>query len=461
MPPTDLIHALRLAAICAFLIAGIPLHAQENPQAGPESADRESRQVEQVIKIAFRLEGEVGMVRGTIESWGSDGLKGSFGGHDWDELDDSSLRRIYQRLMDRRSSTDWVLLGELQLRRDGPVAERNAGMAFKRALQLEPTVAPEVEEDWQRVALYKEERAELERIRAAEQLREGLPEGVNWTATPWPTLTDEEQDAAIAEMERHSRELLHRAGFPDAQPIHSEYFLVYSDLNPAMTARITRDLDLMYAQLAKLLGLPGAGGKPLNLFWGKASIIICQDEDQFRLIEAQAFNQMTPPGVVGLCHCIGPKVFVNTFHDPDADKFASVLIHETVHGIMHRFITPARLPTWANEGFAEWVANQAVPGHVDASRRPQGLDFVRRGGNLAEVMAMSYQAGTWPGPNAVGYAVGYILVDLLIEKNPREFADWVRSIKAGEPWRQAFEKQFGVPADALAVRARQWFMTND
>ena len=229
---------------------------------------------------------------------------------------------------------------------------------------------------------------------------------MNWTATPWPTLTDEEQDAAIA-MERHSRELLHRAGFPDAQPIHSEYFLVYSDLNPAMTARITRDLDLMYAQLAKLLGLPGAGGKPLNLFWGKASIIICQDEDQFRLIEAQAFNQMTPPGVVGLCHCIGPKVFVNTFHDPDADKFASVLIHETDHGIMHRFITPARLPV-GERGCR--MGREPVPAMSTRAADPR-VSTSCGGGQPAEVMAMSYQAGTWPGPNAVGYAVGYILVD--------------------------------------------------
>ena len=212
----------------------------------------------------------------------------------------------------------------------------------------------------------------------------------------------------------------------------------------------------------QLLGLPGTAGKPLNLFWGKASIIICADEDQFRLIEAQAFNQMTPRGVLGLCHCMGPRVFVNTFRDPDDQKFSSVLVHETVHGIMHRFITPARLPTWANEGFAEIVANATVRNStVDQTRRPQGLDYIRNAGRIDQVMAMNYEDGTWPGENAVGYAVGYLLCDLMLDRNRQGFADWIKAVKAGKDWREAMAAHYGASAEKVADYAADWYRTND
>ena len=454
MVPLDLILALRLTLIS--LVPGVGLYAQSPPDAAP------SRAVEPAVKIAFRLEGSSGMVRGTIEAWDEKGLQGSFGRHSWDELDLSSLRRVYQRLMDRRNAEDWVLFGELQLRRDDKAADRSAETAFLRAANLAPDMEKPIEAARARVREHERARAEADRQRATEQLREGLPEGVTWTAAPWPHLTDLEQAAAVTTMREETEQLLERAGFPDARPIETEYFLIYSDLAEADTRELVRYLDRMYLDVAELLGLPGTAGKPLNLFWGKASIIICADEDQFRLIEAQAFNQMTPPGVLGLCHCIGPRVFVNTYRDPDDLKFSSVLVHETVHGIMHRFITPARLPTWANEGFAEIVANATVRNSpVDGSRRPQALHFIRNAGRIDEVMAMSYEDGTWPGQNAVGYAVGYLLCDFMLDRNTQGFADWIKAVKAGQDWRKAMIAHYGASAEKVAAYAAEWYRTND
>ena len=177
MLPPDLILALRLAVIS--LLPGAALWAQE-PDPGPK------RPVDPPVKIAFRLEGERSMVRGTIDSWDRNAVFGSFGSHAWDELDLSSLRRIYQRLMDRRSAEDWILLGELQLRREDEAADRNAETAFQRAAKLSEGTDSLIEAARERVRELERLRAEADRLRAAEQLREGLPEGVAWTAAPWP-----------------------------------------------------------------------------------------------------------------------------------------------------------------------------------------------------------------------------------------------------------------------------------
>jgi hypothetical protein len=76
-------------------------------------------------------------------------------------------------------------------------------------------------------------------------------------------------------------------------------------------------------------------------------------------------------------------------------------------------------------------------------------------------MALSGKDGTWPGDNAIGYSVGYIMVDLMIATGQTKFGSWVRAIKGGKPWQKALAEDFGVSAPALAASAAQWYRTND
>jgi hypothetical protein len=98
---------------------------------------------------------------------------------------------------------------------------------------------------------------------------------------------------------------------------------------------------------------------------------------------------------------------------------------------------------------------------VDANRRPQGLAFFRAGGDATKVMAMDGQKGTWPGDNAIGYSVGYLLVDLMIADRPQKFGMWVKSVKGGAPWQKALAEDFGVAPAMLSQSASQWYRTND
>lgn len=423
-----------------------------------ENAPEGERTLEESLKVAFRLEDGNEIVQGTLERWDSVGVSGSFGRHAWDDIELSTFRRLFQRVMDRKNAADWILFGELQLRRAEEKADRHAKIAFDRAGRLDPSASAEIESARARALEVDRVRKELERMREEEKMREELPEGAEWAAKPWPVLNDAEQAQAIMEMKVASDELLTKARYPDVQPVETKYFLLYSDLSPRETAILARELDEMYAEVGKILGLPPG----LNLFWGKASILICSSKDQFRLIEAQAFNQMIPEGVTGLCHCIGPRVFVNMYRQSDDYQFGATLVHETVHGIMHRYLSPQRLPTWANEGFSEYVAAIVFNGSpVDSARRPQALDFIRNGGNISRVMAMNYKDGSWPGENAIGYAVGYVVCDLMIRQHPVGFKAWVHAVKAGKPWRQALTEDFGSDADRVAWLTRDWHLSND
>lgn len=410
------------------------------------------------IRIAIRLLDDGGVSQVLVEKWDSVGIHGSFGTHDWNALEYLSLKRTFQKFMDRASGADWLALGELQLQRDDPRGDKDSEASFVQALRRDPSLEAAIDAARSRALEVDRLREEAARIEAARKLREGLPDGVTATARPWPILDDAQQAEAVAVMRKESQALLEEAGFENAQPVETRYFLVYSALAPRQTASLVRQLDAMYGKVAELLGIPNG----LNLFWGKASIFICRTSDEFRLIEAQAFKNMVAPGVIGLCHQRGPKVFVNTFRAEDDLQFASTLVHETVHGIMHRFISPVRLPTWADEGFAEYVAGRSFQGSpVDSNRRPQGLHYIRNNGDVSAVVEMSYEDGSWPGEQAVGYAVGYLLCTMMITENPSGFADWVRAVKAGKDWKQALEDEYGVSAERLVAFVQRWHLTND
>ena len=129
---------------------------------------------------------------------------------------------------------------------------------------------------------------------------------------------------------------------------------------------------------------------------------------------------------------------------------------------MHRYRTPRRLPTWANEGFAEYLAAVVFTGSpVDQNHRRQAVDYVRRGGDVQSILELTYADGSWPGPEAIGYGVGYLMVGLMIQDRPNRFGDWVKAIKAGKAWTTALEEDFGVPRDRLVETFIRFYQVND
>ena len=94
---------------------------------------------------------------------------------------------------------------------------------------------------------------------------------------------------------------------------------------------------------------------------------------------------------------------------------------------------------------------------VDKERRPQALDYIRSGGSVADVMRLNYQDGTWPGPNAIGYAVGYAIVELMVRQQADAFGRWIRAVKGGKNWEVALREDFGYTIDAFGQTATDYY----
>jgi hypothetical protein len=390
---------------------------------------------------------------GKITSWTTDRFVGSFGEYGWSDLVAADLRRIYMQVMDRKSAPLWVNLGELLAGAKGGTQFADDAFGQAKRLGAAPDAIDAARTRGKAAFAAREERERMDREKRLQD--DVLPDDA--TAKPWPVLTDAERAQAVDRMRQEAVAAMQVAGVT-AESVETDMFLLYGDLPRAELQRWGRELDSMYARVADVLAVP----KGVNLFWGKAVILAFQTQDTFRLAEAAIFNRKVPSTLRGYCHTKGPQVFISLYRGNDELQFATTLVHETTHGIVHRYATPVHLPDWANEGFAEWVARTCVPrSKVDASRRPQGLAFFRQGGDAGKIMAMSGKDGTWPGDNAIGYSVGYLLVDLMIADRPQKFGTWVKSVKGGTPWQKALAEDFGVAPAMLSQSASQWYRTND
>lgn len=458
---------LPLLALCTLALAQAPADPAHGPaDSGKAPADSGSavpanpgtRITAQHPQKPLRIRAKLAsgkLIAGALATWDGDGFDGDFGRIAWTDLTPSEFKRLFDKVMDDRSSEQWFRFAELlaAVGLDAP-----ADSAWKKGIALDATAKERLAASKAAGAALHKALLEKERMDREGSVQDFASDGA---APRWPVLTDAERDAALATMREDAKRYSAMAGVSVA-PVETEFFILVSELRPAETKELQKELDGMYRKVLGYLGVDPT----VNLFWGKAVIFLFATEDRFKAVEAGAFqNPMVGrPGsgqVMGLCHTMREKVFVNSWRCPDYALFGSVLIHETVHGIMHRFSTPARLPAWADEGFSDWVAAQFQPATVERSRRDQAMQFIRSGGNLVTVLDMNYRDGSWPGQNALGYAVGYAIVDAMMREDPRRFEAWLRAVKGGVPWEEALQKSCSLTKQQLAANVSRFFSTRD
>lgn len=389
------------------------------------------------------------LVSGTVSGFDGEGCEGSFGRVDWADLPAAEVNRALRRVLDLGKAEQMVLLGRALLSaEDG----QNMGDSMLRQAVKRDASAQEAAD------AARAQGVELRRMAAERRVRSALPQAREGSGVrPWPIATDAARAEALAESKAEAEKALHAVN-ARWTPVESEYWVVYADLTRGDAQELGRRMDNMYRKVAEMFALP----KGLNLFHGKGVCIVSADENRYRAIEQAAFGMMPPPGAVGLCHMIGPRVIVNAWRSPNDDEFMSTLVHEATHGVMHRYGTPVKLPIWAEEGYAEFVAARSFDtSPVDAGRRPHGLAFVRAGESTLPLLRSDGRDGVWPGPGAVGYSIGYLTVCMMIDQKGAAFGEWVKDVKTGMPWEEALRRHFGTDAVRLAQTIEDWYRVND
>ena len=384
----------------------------------------------------------------------------------WSELAAPGVYNVTSTIVGPKAGAeDWMWVGRTMLGvADG---EPFADKAFARAVRIDPALQTTVDE-------LKEA---AKKPRAEAQARPGAtsPDATSTPtstaagpqvigkaqAGPWPPLTEERRAARIAALKTFAEESAKKLNRPLALQ-ETKYFLFYSDLPPQEARNWAGLLDRMYAKLAELFGVErearttgsaSGRGDYVNVWDGKALVLVFQNADDYRRFQRICHNSDAGTSA-GMCHCYGDgQVHIAFYRQAEQLTFAHVLVHESVHGFIHRFRTPATVPSWANEGLAEVIAGELVPrpGRGLKERETAARQQLQARGNLAGDLGNFFEVRhieSWQ------YPVADTLCSFMIQQSKRRYVDFIVGIKDGLTWEQSLEQRYKAPRDRLVSAYR-------
>ena len=144
-------------------------------------------------------------------------------------------------------------------------------------------------------------------------------------------------------------------------------------------------------------------------------------------------------------------MIISCFRGNDPDFFASVLVHETSHGFVHRYQSSARVNTWINEGIAEWVAAAVVRTDDTVVRRQRDAAArVKQIGNLGANFFENGRVEEWQ------YGAATTIVDMLLKIDGKKYRQFIDGIKEGLDWQESLKEAFKMTPDELVTRYGQF-----
>ncbi len=252
---------------------------------------------------------------------------------------------------------------------------------------------------------------------------------------PWPHLTRAKHEEALAHHRKYVKEVSET--FRNLRLYETDFFLFSSDIPAAQARPFIKALDTMHHAMCKMYRIKR--GTPV---WkGKAVIIAFSRRAEYVAFQ-QKFMQNTPAEHNhGRCRSYrSGRVIISAYYFGSASQFAQLLVHETTHGVNHRFRTTVHLPSWINEGIADVVGDSLVP----MCKTVKGKESVamralkktpRVGANFFDT---NRSIETWQ------YGVASSLTRFLIKTNPQSFAAFIEGIKEGMTAEESLRRHYGV-----------------
>ncbi|MBN1395024.1 MAG: hypothetical protein JW959_08370 [Pirellulales bacterium] len=261
----------------------------------------------------------------------------------------------------------------------------------------------------------------------------------------YPELTEEQQAEAYKETKEFVGKVSEKFASLNMRLYETKYYLFLSDLPPQIAAIYTSCLDNMHKQLCQAFDV-----KNPNAVWlgGKMPVFAFVHGEHFVEFEREFFKHNVPQMAQGLCHS-APNGFVvvSCRCGTDPKYFAGVIVHESTHGFVHRYMSPEIIPNWINEGIAEWVNMTVVKTNHGVQKKIKA--------SIAEMQ----KTGTL-GPNfftadniaANQYGTATAMVEFMLRADPKAFRKMIDDIKSGVKWQDALKKNFKVTPEQLTQK---------
>jgi len=364
----------------------------------------------------------------------------------WTELTAKNAFMLYARLIEKSNDAEqWIALGELL--RPMEKGTEWSDKAFARALRIDPSQKQRVEELKTAAAMPATAPSENSPETPSDGEMSAGPQTVGEVDEKfWGKLSDEEMKKAIESLAAFGDETCQRISV-DLNLFQTKYFLFYSDLPDAEAERWALLLDKMYARLCELFDVP----KDTNIWRGKCLIFVFQRRGDYMNFQT-VMHRTDARGSAGMCHNFGDgTVHIAFFRQPDELTFAHVLVHESVHGFLHRYRKPPSIPTWINEGLAEVIGAELVPNPKEyEENRRYARTMIEKMGGVGDDFFYGRRIQGWQ------YPVARSMTTMMISENKKGYVDFINGIKDGMEWENSLQEKYGTDTQRLLDFYYDW-----
>jgi hypothetical protein len=244
-----------------------------------------------------------------------------------------------------------------------------------------------------------------------------------------------------------------------AMEVHQgPHYLIESDADPLLVARISDDLDCLYAYLTAEF----AGHLPQNVSTELLKVRFFKDRDRF-IAYAHATCPGFNPGWFGY-YRYGAAGALGEVVAYDLGSNHAVLYHEAFHQYMNRAFPGIRAwPQWFNEGLADLIG-RGNPVHgafkLGETLNNEDLGLVRTAMEsstqvpLAQLFRLDIK--NWNGERmTMDYAEGYLLVSFLMRSTDPHRRDLLPSFLSALSRGQDYPSAFSSTIEAYGISILQ------
>ena len=253
----------------------------------------------------------------------------------------------------------------------------------------------------------------------------------------WKHLTVEEQDVFLNRQAAFVKDAREKLKQIPLRVVETKFFTFVTDLNSAEVDGYIVYLDAMYAELCKAFGLP----TDKNIWAGKCVVFAFRKSETYFGFETvvMKINEASIANTQGLCHQNSDGTVIFAGYKGNNNFFGHVLVHETSHGFVHRYLSSARAPSWLNEGMADWLADKVVKGKQIGQRQRASAANVKRKGSWGDVLNI-------PRITGEQYGICSVLVEILVARDGGRgnFKAFFDGMKEGHSAQECLKEHFNL-----------------
>lgn len=258
----------------------------------------------------------------------------------------------------------------------------------------------------------------------------------------WKPLTEEQQAKFLADQREMVEKAKSHFSRLDMRVVETEFFIVCTDLSAEQINGYLASLDAMYRELCMAFGIPPSK----NIWCGKCVVFPFSSEAIFKEFESEFFKNNSTGDAQGLCHqASNGRVVFSGYRGKSDSYFGGVMVHETAHGFVHRYLSSARAPSWLNEGMSDWIANAIMKTDDVPFKQIESANVVKQSGTWGDFLTTSRIGFKY-------YGSASTLVEILVRRDKGgQFRQFFTSIKEGKAAEESLKESFGISHQDLII----------